>query len=66
MTLQRMGIPKWKMKMDHELTTLPEALKEAGYRTAFVGKWHLSASDSVRLPTDQGFDVNVAGGWKGR
>ena len=51
--------------MKLEEFTLAEALKEGGYQTGFVGKWHLSASDSVRLPTDQGFDVNVAGGWKG-
>ena len=41
--------------------TLAEALKVGGYQTGFVGKWHLSASDTERLPTDQGFDVNVAG-----
>jgi arylsulfatase A-like enzyme len=52
--------------MHLEEFTLAEALKEGGYQTGFVGKWHLSASDSVRLPTDQGFDVNVAGGWWGR
>jgi len=41
--------------------TLAEALKAGGYQTGFLGKWHLSASNEVRLPTDQGFDVNVAG-----
>jgi arylsulfatase A-like enzyme len=41
--------------------TLAEALKAGGYQTAFIGKWHLSASNEIRLPTDQGFDVNVAG-----
>lgn len=51
--------------MPLEEFTLAEAFQKNGYQTAFVGKWHLSASDSVRLPTDQGFDVNVAGGWKG-
>jgi arylsulfatase A-like enzyme len=41
--------------------TLAEALKAGGYQTGFLGKWHLSASNEVRLPTDQGFDINVAG-----
>jgi arylsulfatase A-like enzyme len=43
-------------------TTLAEAFKKGGYQTGFIGKWHLTDSDEARLPTDQGFDVNVAGG----
>jgi arylsulfatase A-like enzyme len=43
-----------------EELTLAEALKEHGYRTAFLGKWHLGGEGF--LPGDQGFDVNV-GGW---
>ena len=42
-----------------EEVTLAEALKEAGYRTCFVGKWHLG--DEPYYPQKQGFDVNVAG-----
>jgi arylsulfatase A-like enzyme len=42
-----------------EEVTLAEALKEAGYRTFFVGKWHLG--DEPYFPEHQGFDVNVAG-----
>jgi len=42
--------------------TLAETLEAGGYQTGFVGKWHLSGSNESRLPTDQGFDVNVAGG----
>ena len=58
-------IPKWNMRMEHELTTLPEALKEGGYRTAFVGKWHLmpiGAGDfEEHFPESHGFDLNVGG-----
>ncbi len=46
------------MKLEH--FTLAEAFNAGGYQTGFVGKWHLTA-DASRLPTDQGFDVNVAG-----
>jgi len=42
-----------------EEVTLAEAFKEAGYSTAFVGKWHLG--DRPYLPENQGFDRNVAG-----
>lgn len=43
-----------------EYITLPEAMKEAGYKTFFAGKWHLGGEGS--WPTDHGFDIN-RGGW---
>ncbi|NNJ25009.1 sulfatase family protein [Alienimonas chondri] len=36
-------------------TTLADMLKDAGYRTACVGKWHLGHLHPC-LPTDQGFE----------
>jgi len=48
-------------KMPLEEITLAEALKEHGYKTAFVGKWHLGDEEKY-WPENQGFDVNI-GGW---
>jgi len=42
-----------------ETITIAEALQSAGYVTGHFGKWHLGGAGY--LPTDQGFDVNVAG-----
>lgn len=38
---------------------LPEALMPAGYVSASIGKWHVGRFGF--WPTDQGFDLNVAG-----
>ncbi|NTW37815.1 MAG: sulfatase-like hydrolase/transferase, partial [Syntrophobacteraceae bacterium] len=36
--------------------TLPQALKEAGYTTAIIGKWHLGHADQKYWPNNRGFD----------
>jgi arylsulfatase A-like enzyme len=35
---------------------LPQALKDAGYETAIVGKWHLGHADPKYWPRQRGFD----------
>ncbi len=35
---------------------LPQALKEAGYKTAIIGKWHLGHADPKFWPRQRGFD----------
>ena len=36
--------------------TLPQALKQAGYSTSMVGKWHLGHADQKFWPQNRGFD----------
>jgi arylsulfatase B len=36
--------------------TLPQALKETGYTTAIVGKWHMGHGDPKYWPRQRGFD----------
>ena len=52
-------------KIAHELAleeeTIAEKLKEKGYNTYFVGKWHLG-EEAQFWPEYQGFDQNI-GGW---
>lgn len=43
-----------------EEVTIAETLREFGYRTAFMGKWHLG-TETYYFPEHQGFDINVAG-----
>ena len=35
---------------------MPQALKEAGYETAIIGKWHLGHADKKYWPRQRGFD----------
>ena len=43
-----------------EEVTIAEVLRGHGYKTAFMGKWHLG-TETYYYPEHQGFDVNVAG-----
>ena len=42
---------------------MPRALREGGYRTWHIGKWHLGGEG--HLPTDHGFDINIGGSQQG-
>ena len=56
---RRLIPPVTQGNLAHEQVTIAEVLKEAGYVTAHVGKWHLG--DAGHYPETQGFDVNIGG-----
>ena len=58
---QRAGVPgnvgsqKGRAGMPTEQITMAEMFKQAGYRTAHIGKWHLGYTPET-MPNGQGFD----------
>lgn len=57
---QKAVCPETRTRLPLEYHTVAEALRDAGYRTAHFGKWHLGWDPY--LPTSQGFDRNQPGG----
>jgi arylsulfatase A-like enzyme len=51
--------PITEPNLDLAYVSLAEVLRDAGYQTAHVGKWHLG--DAEHYPETQGFDVNIGG-----
>lgn len=51
----------YEKHLPHDETTIAEVLSANGYATFHVGKWHLGGAGDDSLPTDHGFDINIAG-----
>jgi arylsulfatase A len=60
----KLRVPDWTQHLPLGELTMAEALHEAGYATASIGKWHLGGEGYE--PERQGFDVNVAGDHRGQ
>ncbi len=65
----RLATAEWLRYLPLERVTIAEQLRDAGYATGFVGKWHLSyRPDDAADPSEpelraehQGFDMNMGG-----
>ena len=42
--------------LDPDLDILPKLMKEGGYDTHMVGKWHLGGAEEYDMPWNKGFD----------
>lgn len=56
---QQFLMPPSRTQLPEGEYTLAQALKDAGYSTGFIGKWHLGREPY--WPDKHGFDVNIAG-----
>ena len=72
---RRIDPPEIEHILPLERVTVAERLRDAGYRTGFFGKWHLSGTAGKKedpstggdgfYPDQQGYEINVAGCGRG-
>jgi arylsulfatase len=49
------GVPGYEGYLNKQVATLPQLLKEAGYHTYMVGKWHMGKAPDL-IPAARGFE----------
>ncbi|MGH7201980.1 MAG: arylsulfatase, partial [Planctomycetaceae bacterium] len=47
------NLPGYRGRLGENTVTIAEVLKDSGYRTAMVGKWHLSLTETLDSPQEQ-------------
>jgi arylsulfatase A-like enzyme len=52
-----------RSQRSHELVTFPRLLHDAGYETAFIGKWHMGLDDNARPGIDHWVSVKGQGSY---
>jgi len=55
----QMGVPGYEGYLNLSVTTLPQLLKDAGYHTYMVGKWHMGKAPDL-IPAARGFERDFA------
>lgn len=55
----RLGFHPVARGISAEVVTLPDWLRQQGYRTHHVGKWHLGELQADAMPAAQGFDTST-------
>jgi len=58
---QKFSNAKINQQLPYEEITIAEALREVGYKTAIIGKWHLGENPSN--PMAHGFDMHIPNNW---
>ena len=58
-TKGKLAVPPNALWMESEEITIAEMLKPAGYKSCYIGKWHLGAN--TWYPEKQGYDFNFGG-----
>jgi len=58
-TKEQRGHPGYEGVLNDRVVTVAQVLKDAGYRTAMVGKWHLGIPEQFS-PAARGFDQSYA------
>ncbi len=56
---RKVTTPAVAADLPHPEVTIAEVLREAGYFTIHIGKWHLGGAE--HYPETQGYDVNIGG-----
>lgn len=51
----QVGVPGYEGYLNNSVVTLPQLLKQSGYHTYMVGKWHLGKQPD-QIPAARGFD----------
>lgn len=57
----KLRVPENRLQLPLESVTIADALKQQGYATGYIGKWHLGGGPDF-APQNQGFDTVFMGG----